>query len=122
MSAHEQPVYEWNGRRYVYDPTRRQEIRDIPTIIKVKPLKGFSVWVEYENGEQGEADLNHLLIQGMFYGWRNRQYFESVRPVGDFLVWGEGEVDIAPESLYMWVTGASLDEISPIRFVDVPQH
>ncbi|MCQ3802969.1 MAG: hypothetical protein OXC98_02675 [bacterium] len=50
-----QPVYEWNGRRYVYDSTRREELRDIPTIIKANRWRDSRFWVEY--GEQGEADL-----------------------------------------------------------------
>ena len=114
-------VYQIDDRKYVYAPDRRHEIRPIPKIAKANPLDGFRVLVEYENGERGTADLSALIDQAPFIGWRNRDYFESVHPRGSALEWGGGEVDIAPETLYMWCTGASLDEIFPIRFLDVAQ-
>ena len=116
----ETEVYQFNGREYVYDPSRRDETRAIPDITKAVPREGFCVWVEYENGEQGVADLEDLLDDGLYFGWRNLRYFETVHPQGDLLTWGSGEIDIAPESVYMRVTGADLDEIWPIRFLDVP--
>ena len=113
-------VYRFGGRDYVYDPSRRNETRVIPDIARAVPGEGFRVWVEYHNGEQGVAELEDLLDDGLYCGWRNRGYFETVRPQGDSLVWGDGELDIAPESVYMRVTGADLDEVWPIRFLDVP--
>ncbi len=115
-------VYQFNGRDYVYDPSRRSTVRPITNILRAIPQAGFRVWVEYVNGEQGVADFADLLDEGIFCGWRNRQYFETVRPEGDFLIWGEGEVDVSPESVYMRVTGADLDEIWPIRFLDVTRE
>ncbi len=122
--AYRQPVpdkdvYQIDGRKYVYAPDRRHEIRSIPRIATVNPLDGFRILVEYENGERGTADLSTLVDKGPFWGWRNRGYFESVHPRGSSLAWGNGELDIAPETIYMWSTGASLDEIFPIRFLDV---
>ena len=113
-------VYEFEGRPYVVDPTRYAQVGDIPRITNVEPLENCRVWVEYENGEKGEADLARLLDKRPYCGWRNREYFETVRPVAQFLVWGDGELDIAPESLYMWVTGKSFEEVCPVRFLDVP--
>jgi hypothetical protein len=119
-SAPTTETYRLDGREYVYDPDRRSEIKPIPRIVAAMPREGYRVWVEYESGESGEADLEDLLENGLYCGWRNRHYFETLRPDGDSLVWGRGEVDIAPELLYMRITGVGLDEIWPIRFLDVP--
>ena len=110
-------VYQIGGRKYVYDPDRRKQIRPIPRIATANPLEGYRVLVEYDNGQRGTADLSALVAKGPFCAWRNREYFESVYPRGSSLAWGNGEIDVAPETVYMWATGASLDEIFPIRFL-----
>ena len=113
-------VYQYEGRPYTCDATRYGETVEIPAITKAEPRGDCRIWVEYDNGEQGEVDLSDLAQRRVPFRMLNiRQYFESVCPVRSFLTWGEGELDIAPESLYMRVTGARFEDVYPIRFLDV---
>lgn len=112
-------VYQLNGRDYVYDPTRRGDVKPIPKVVKARASGRYLVWVEYENGEAGMADLTDLAESPSFRSWKDERFFETVRPDGDTLAWGDGEVDIAPETVYMRVTGVDLDKVFPIRFLDV---
>ena len=60
---------------------------------KVKPLDGYKIWIEFEDGVQGEADLSRLAGKGVFKAWDDRELFNTVRI--DFpyraIVWGDSD-------------------------------
>ena len=37
-----------------------------PTPTNVEPRDGFHIWLEYDDGAQGEVDLSHLAGKGIF--------------------------------------------------------
>ena len=38
-------------------------------IVDVKALSNFRIWVRFEDGLEGEADLSHLSGKGVFKRW-----------------------------------------------------
>lgn len=58
--------------------------------ISVKPLAGFRLWVEWEDGSSGELDLHFLADHPSFASWRDQKKFRSVRINGSCFTWGEG--------------------------------
>ena len=81
--------------------------------IKVKALDQYKIWIEFEDGEKGEIDLEGLSSKGVFRKWSDRGYFEDVRIGADrAIIWGDGEeIDMCADWAYLELTGKTLDEI-----------
>ena len=71
----------------------------------VEARPGHRIWLRYSDGVDGEVDLSHLAGRGVFEGWDDRAFFESVRLDGHGgVVWGR-ELDVCGEALYIRLTG-----------------
>ena len=71
-------------------------------VIAVDARPGFKVWVRFEDGVEGEADLSDLAGQGVFKRWtENPSEFgeASVDPESGTVTW-PGGLDVAPDRLY----------------------
>lgn len=81
--------------------------------IKVTPLPGYKLAVEYAGGVQGVTDLSHLAGKGVFAIWNNPGVFESVQ-IGSHgeIKWSE-EVELCPDALYLEITDKSASEVFP---------
>lgn len=64
----------------------------------VKPLPGYRIYVELENGRKGIFDLNPYLDRGVFRELRDVHYFNQVDIFLGAVTW-PNEQDIAPETL-----------------------
>ena len=85
--------------------------------VSVQPRSGYRIWIEFSNGVAGEIDLSDLAGQGVFQAWNDLGYFGKVyiAPTGA-IAWGD-EIDLCPESLYIDLTGKSVEEVLPgVRF------
>lgn len=58
--------------------------------ISVKPMEGYRIWVEWEDGTAGEISLDFLVAHPAFAAWQDRRKFESVEIIGSSFKWGEG--------------------------------
>lgn len=87
-----------------------QTIPAMPRLIAIKALPGLRLWLEYSDGSSGVVDLSHLKGRGVFSIWDEPGLFEAVRlgPLGE-VAWSES-VDVCPDSLYLTLTGKSLEE------------
>ncbi|HEU4635274.1 MAG TPA: DUF2442 domain-containing protein [Edaphobacter sp.] len=65
------------------------------------PCPGYRVWVRFQDGTTGEADLSHLVGKGVFVAWCNPREFEKVYVDAESgtLAW-PGGLDVAPDALY----------------------
>ena len=80
---------------------------------EVVPRQGYRVWLRYPDGIAGEVDLHYLAGRGVFEAWKRRAYFEAVRIAKDGgIAWGE-EIELCPDTLYMKLTGKSVEEVFP---------
>lgn len=70
-------------------------------VVAVRYVRDFVLWLEFEDGTEGEVDLEASLRGPVFEPLRNLEYFSkvSVSPELGTIVWPNG-ADIAPESLY----------------------
>ncbi len=57
--------------------------------ISVKPLEGYRLRIEWEDGSVGELDLANLAGHPAFAAWSDQGVFESVRIAGSHLTWGK---------------------------------
>lgn len=82
-------------------------------LTNVKPLDGYKIRVDYTDGVAGEVDLSHLLGEGVFEAWKDREFFESVH-VGEHgeIRWND-DIELCADAIYLQVTGKTADEIFP---------
>ena len=79
----------------------------MPNVINVEPRDGFIIWVEYEDGVSGEADLSEWCGVGVFKAWDEPGSFERVRiSETGAISWGD-EIDICPDKIWFDLTGKS---------------
>ena len=84
-------------------------------LVDVKALKDHVIWVKFEDGVEGEVDLSGFVARGgLFKKWDNRTFFDSVWISDDNTVkWGDSDFhELCGDSLYMKVTGISIEEYS----------
>ena len=74
-------------------------------MVWVKPLDGYRISVEFEDGVTGEFDMTPYLDKGVFKNLRDKAVFDRVRVEYGTAVW-PGGVDIAPETVYDAVRAA----------------
>ena len=80
---------------------------------KVKPLPGYKIWIEYEDGESGEIDLSHLAGKGVFKAWDEPGHFEKVHISPHRTIAWDENIDMCADFAYMELTGKTLEEIMP---------
>lgn len=70
-------------------------------VINVRYLRDYTVWLEFDDGTQGEVDISRSFKGPVFEPLRNIDYFKQVRVNADLgtIVWPNG-ADVAPETLY----------------------
>jgi len=79
--------------------------------VSVRALPAFRIWLRYSDGVEGEVDLSDLAGRGVFAAWNDVAFFNSVR-LGSHgaIEWGP-ELDICPDSMYLRLTGKSVDAL-----------
>jgi hypothetical protein len=75
-------------------------------IRKAEYLGEYNIRIDFEDGSTGVADLSDYPDENtVFRPFRDLSYFMKFRVEYGTIVWGEGELDIAPETLYERATG-----------------
>lgn len=74
---------------------------DLVDVVDVRYVRGYTIWVKFEDGVAGEVDLTSSLRGPVFEPLRDPEVFKQVRvdPELGTIVWPNG-ADIAPETLY----------------------
>jgi hypothetical protein len=73
----------------------------IPKVVEVRPLGGYRLWLRFQDGVSGIADLSAELWGPMFEPLKDAALFAqvSVHPELETVTWPNG-ADLAPEFLY----------------------
>ena len=61
----------------------------------------YKIECEFEDGNRGILDITQYLDRGgVFEKLRNNEYVKNISVINGVLAWGNGEIDIAPETIY----------------------
>ena len=74
---------------------------------------GYKLYLEYDDGVKGEADLSHLVGNGVFRAWNDPAVFEAVT-VGEHgeIRWTK-DIEICADTMYLQITGKCAEDIFP---------
>lgn len=72
----------------------------IMDVISVKAIANFQLELEFANGEQRLFDMKPLLKMKPWNRVENLKLFETVQIDYGTVTWLNGEIDVAPETLY----------------------
>jgi hypothetical protein len=84
-------------------------------IIEAKPLPGFRLALQFDNGEGGVVDLTEFVGVGVFAAWEEPGVFERVSITAEGAVEWPGELDMCPDALYLRMTGKRPEDV--LRFL-----
>ncbi len=87
-------MYILNGIAYAGMP--QQEIR----VMNVKPLDDLMMLVTFTSGETRLFDASPLLKHPAFALLADEQVFKKAQVEYGVVTWADGEIDIAPETMY----------------------
>ena len=74
-------------------------------ILKVTYLTDYRIELVFENGKSGVVDLKEYVNdKDVFKAFNDIEYFKRFKIDYGALVWGDDELDIAPETLYLKAT------------------
>lgn len=70
-------------------------------IISCKPLEGYKLWIQFDDGLSGEVNLSNLVGKGVFAAWQSLDFFNSVHidKTTDTVAWGD-DLDLDPYVLH----------------------
>ncbi len=68
-------------------------------VVRVEPLSGYKLHLEFENYEKRIFDVSPYLEKGVFSQLKDPSIFYRAYIDGGTVAW-PGEIDIAPETLY----------------------
>ena len=79
-------------------------------VIKANYIKEYQLELTFKDGSIGIADLSEYVGKGeVFNNFQDKEYFKNFRVEFGTVTWGNGETDIAPETLYTKATGKSIE-------------
>lgn len=81
--------------------------------VQVRSLGKYRIWLQYEDGTQGEVNLAHLAGKGVFRVWEEPGVFDRVyiAPFGA-VAWSD-DLDLCPDALYLELTGKRPEDVFP---------
>lgn len=88
-------MYIENGIAYAGTPTKEIRIRS------VKALDDMMMILTFTSGERRLYDATQLLQYPAFQPLRDEAVFKSAAVEYGAVVWNDGEIDIAPETMYV---------------------
>lgn len=88
---------------------------DHPYPVHVSPGPGYTINIEFSDGNSGNVDLSEWAGQGIFERWEKREFFESVHvDRRKAIAWGDqDDMDVCADTIYMMLTGITVEELFP---------
>lgn len=93
-------------------------------------LEDYRIALRFADGSAGVVDVSGYPDKDtVFRSFQDMSYFRSFRLQYGVLVWGDGELDIAPQTLYAMATGRTVSyerswdqAVQPISHVVAVEH
>lgn len=89
--------------------------------IEVKALNNYRLHLKFSDGAEGEVDLSAFAGKGVFTLWNDYNNFQQVQ-IGESgeIAWNE-DVDMDSDTMYMQITGKTVEELFP-KLRELTEH
>ena len=79
--------------------------------IQVKSISKYSIWLKFDDGTEGEIDLNHLINKPVFQNWMKPDFFDKVYidTETDAIAW-DGNIELCPDNMYLKIKGITFEQ------------
>ena len=74
---------------------------DFISVTKVFPLENYHLHLFFNTGDEKLFDVTPYLEQGVFRKLKQISFFKTARVANDTVIWGNGEIDFSPDTLYL---------------------
>ena len=81
--------------------------------IEVEAREGYTLWVRYNDGVEGEIDLSPRAGRGVFTVWDEPGVFESVSITPNRAIGWTEDAELCADAVYLELTGKRPQEIMP---------
>jgi hypothetical protein len=79
-------------------------------VTEAEYIDNYRIRLTFEDGSSGTADLSgYPNRNNVFRLFLDMNYFRNFRIEYGTVIWGDGELDIAPETLYSIATGKAIE-------------
>ena len=79
-------------------------------VTEAEYMDNYRIKLSFEDGLSGIADLSDYPNRNnVFRLFLDMNYFKNFRTEHGTVIWGDGELDIAPETLYNIATGKAVE-------------
>lgn len=85
----------------------------MPTPTAVRAMAEFRIWLRYDDGTEGAADLSELAGRRVFRAWSDRVFFPVVRLGSHGAIGWDSAIGLCPDAMYMRLTGKSPEQVFP---------
>ena len=90
-------MYIIDGIAYAGEP---QNYRDLPRVVSIKPLANYQLQLRFKDGAKKIYDCSPLLDKPLYQPLKNLDVFNAVYLDFGVPTWNDGQIDIAPETIY----------------------
>jgi len=79
--------------------------------IQVKSVSKYSIWLKFDDGTEGEIDLNHLINKPVFQNWKKPDFFDKVYidTETDAIAW-DANIELCPDNMYLKIKGITFEQ------------
>jgi hypothetical protein len=84
----------------INDITKTDEKGNPITVVSVRALDDYKLWIRFSTGETKIFDFIPFLEKGEFSALNDKELFNNVYINDGVSVWCNGEISISPERLY----------------------
>ena len=81
--------------------------------ISVEARSGYRLWVQFDDGVQGEIDLSHRAGRGVFSVWDQPGVFESASITSRRTVHWTDDAELCADAIYLQITGLKPEQMLP---------
>lgn len=81
--------------------------------VEVEARDGYSLWVRFDDGVEGEIDLSSHAGQGVFKVWDDPGVFDSVSIAPYRAIRWTEDAELCADAVYLELTGKQPEEIMP---------
>ncbi len=87
-------------------------------IVDAEYIRDYEIKLKFADASEGTVDLSSYIDKDtVFRAFQDLGYFRNFQIEYGTLVWGQGELDLAPETLYTIATGKPVKFLSQNRAI-----